>query len=81
LTVEGYFAGGSGGSSARKNFQTAGQIPGGATVERGVESDFSQSRVVQLDLNDPDPAVATRAAAAIGAYYKEAQVAVTDPVP
>ena len=36
LTVEGYFASASGGASERKNFQTAGQIPGGATVEREV---------------------------------------------
>jgi len=79
LTVEGYFAGGSGGAAARKNFQTAGQIPGGATVEREVESDFSQSRVVQIDLNDPDPAVATRAGAAISAHFHEAQVVVVDP--
>lgn len=79
LTVEGYFAGGSGGASARKNFQTAGQIPGGATVEREVESDFAQSRVVQIDLNDPDPAVATGAAAAISAHYQGAQVVVVDP--
>jgi len=79
LTIEGYFAGASGGAAARKNFQTAGQIPGGATVEREVESDFSQSRVVQIDLNDPDPTVATRAAAAISAHYQEAQVVVVDP--
>jgi len=79
LTIEGYFAGASGGAAARKNFQTAGQIPGGATVEREVESDFSQSRVVQIDLNDPDPTVATRAAAAISAQYQEAQVVVVDP--
>jgi len=79
LTIEGYFAGASGGAAARKNFQTAGQIPGGATVEREVESDFSQSRVVQIDFNDPDPTVATRAAAAISAHYQEAQVMVVDP--
>ncbi|HEY6393875.1 MAG TPA: flagellar basal body P-ring protein FlgI, partial [Candidatus Binataceae bacterium] len=79
ITVEGYFAGGAGGSSARKNFTTAGQIPGGATVEREVPSDFAGSQTLQLDLDDPDPGVATRAAWAIGARYKNAMVAVTDP--
>lgn len=79
ITIEGFFAGASGGASARKNFQTAGQIPAGATVEREVESDFAQQRVVQLDLNDPDAAVAMRTAAALGAHFKEAQVAVVDP--
>lgn len=79
ITVEGYFAGGSGGSSARKNFTTAGQIPGGATVEREVPSDFAGVRNVQLDLDDPDSGVAMRAAWAIGQRYKDVQVAVGDP--
>src|SRR5208283_1882718 len=43
VTIEGYFAAAQGGASERKNFQTAGQIPGGATVEREVEDDFGKS--------------------------------------
>jgi len=79
ITVEGYFAGGAGGSSARKNFTTAGQIPGGATIEREVQSDFAGSSNLQLDLDDPDPAVAMRAAYAIQQRYRDVSVLVNDP--
>jgi flagellar P-ring protein FlgI len=79
VSVEGYFASATGGASARKNFQTAGQIPGGATVEREVPNDFAAQRSLQLDLDDPDAGVATRAAAAISAKINEAQTAVMDP--
>ncbi len=79
LTVEGYFAGASGGASERKNFQTAGQIPGGATVEREVPEDFAGLRTLQLDLDNPDPGVAERAAAAITSRMPQAEAAVMDP--
>jgi flagellar P-ring protein precursor FlgI len=79
LTIEGYFAGGAGGSASRKNFQTAGQIPGGATVEREVPNGFADSRDIQIDLNEPDATVAIRAADAISARFKDVQVAVMDP--
>ncbi len=79
LTVEGYFAAAAGGASERKNFQTAGQIPGGATVEREVSESFGANQHLQLDLNDPDAAVAMRAADAIMQRYSEARVAVLDP--
>jgi len=79
ITIEGYFAGASGGASSSKNFQTVGQIPAGATVEREVPNDFARNGALELDLNDPDPTVAMRAAYAINARYKEARVAVLDP--
>jgi len=79
LTVEGYFAAAAGGASERKNFQTAGQIPGGATVEREVAENFGQNQHLQLDLNDPDAAVAMRAADAIMQRYNDAHVTVLDP--
>src|SRR5580704_6467104 len=79
LTVEGYFASASGGASERKNFQTAGQIPGGATVEREVPDDFGHNHELELDLNDPDALVAMRAADAINRRYKGIAVAVLDP--
>jgi flagellar P-ring protein FlgI len=79
LTLEGYFAAASGGASERKNFQTAGQIPGGATVEREVEDNFGKSRQLEIDLNDPDAAVAMRAAEAIRDHYDDATVDVLDP--
>jgi flagellar P-ring protein FlgI len=79
LTIEGYFAAATGGASERKNFQTAGQIPGGATVEREVPNDFTRARIVQVDLDDPNAGVAVRAADAITTRFREAQVAVVDP--
>src|ERR1019366_2214210 len=79
ITIEGYFASASGGASERKNFQTAGQIPGGATVEREVADDFGHNHELELDLNDPDAAVAIRAADAITRRYKDIAVAVMDP--
>jgi flagellar P-ring protein FlgI len=79
LTVEGYFANAAGGSSERKNFQTAGQIPGGATVEREIPNPFAQQRTLQIDLDDPDAAVATHAAEAITSKFGDAQTAVMDP--
>ncbi len=79
VTIEGYFAAASGGASERKNFQTAGQIPGGATVEREVEDNFGKSQKLELDLNDPDAAVAIRAATAIRDRYDDVVVDVVDP--
>ena len=79
ITVEGYFASASGGASERKNFQTAGQIPGGATVEREVANDFGHNQQLEVDLNDPDAAVAMRASDAITRRFKDIAVAVTDP--
>ncbi len=79
ITVEGYFASAAGGASERKNFQTGGQIPGGATVEREVANDFGHNHQLEVDLNDPDAGVAMRAADAITRRFKDIAVAVTDP--
>jgi flagellar P-ring protein FlgI len=79
VTIEGYFAAAAGGASERKNFQTAGQIPGGATVEREVADNFGKSQQLEIDLNDPDAAVAMRAADAIRDRYEEVRVNVVDP--
>jgi flagellar P-ring protein FlgI len=79
ITIEGFFAGAAGGASARKNFQTAGQVAGGVTIEREVPNDFGKLRTVQIDLDDPDSGLAQRAASALASQYKEAQVSVTDP--
>jgi flagellar P-ring protein FlgI len=79
LTIEGYFAAATGGASERKNFQTAGQIPGGATIEREVVNDFARQRTLQLDFDNPDADVAMRAASAITARFKDARTGVMDP--
>lgn len=79
ITLEGYFAAAAGGASERKNFQTAGQIPGGATVEREVVENFGHDQHLEVDLNDPDASVALRAADAIRERYEDVRVDVTDP--
>jgi flagellar P-ring protein precursor FlgI len=79
LSIEGYFEAAAGGASERKNFQTAGQIPGGATVEREVSNDFANQRQLQLDFDYPDPDVTMRAADAITTRFKDAQAAAMDP--
>jgi flagellar P-ring protein precursor FlgI len=79
LTMAGFFTGGSGGAAVKKNFQTAGSIPGGATVEREVRENFAASGSVEIELDHPDAALAENAAGAIGRRFKQSQVAVMDP--
>ncbi|HLW72260.1 MAG TPA: flagellar basal body P-ring protein FlgI [Candidatus Binataceae bacterium] len=79
ISVEGYFANASGGASERKNFQTAGQVPGGATVERAIPNDFSALRKLELDFEDPSAAVAAHAAGAIIGKFPDAHTAILDP--
>lgn len=79
VTIEGFFASASGGASARKNFPTAGQIPNAATVEREVPNDFARMRTLELEIDDPNPTVAVRAADAIASRFKDARVVINDP--
>jgi len=79
ITIEGYFAGAGGGASSRKNFQTAGQIPNGATVERQVANDFAKMRELELQIDDPNPTVAVRAADAISRHFADVRIALADP--
>jgi flagellar P-ring protein FlgI len=79
VSVEGFFASATGGATARKNFTTAGTVPSGATVERQVPNDFASSRTVSLALDDAEPALAERVAAAIGARFYDATVRVVNP--
>lgn len=79
LTIEGYFASAGGGASSRKNFQTAGQIPNGATIERQVPNDFARMRALELEINDANATVAVRAADAISKRFADAQVTLDDP--
>lgn len=79
VTLGGFFAGGAGGASAKKNFQTVGRIPGGATVERQIHEDFAAMRTVVVELDTPSSMVAENAADVIAKRFKHAQVAVMDP--
>ncbi len=79
LTIEGYFAGAGSGASSRKNFQTVGQIPNGATIERQIANDFAKMRELELEIDDPNPTVAVRAADAISRRFTDARVTLNDP--
>ncbi|MGO9356787.1 MAG: flagellar basal body P-ring protein FlgI [Xanthobacteraceae bacterium] len=79
ITIEGYFAGAGAGASSRKNFQTVGQIPNGATVEHTVANDFAKMRELEIEIDDPNPTVAVRAADAIAKRYADARVILRDP--
>jgi len=55
----------SGGAAQQINQLAAGRIPAGATVEREVGSDFAQSDVIRLELQDTDFGTATKIVRAI----------------
>ncbi len=65
VTVGGVTAGGQSGSSIQVNIPSAGRIPNGATVERTVETPFTRTDTVTLNLHSPDFTTAERVAQAI----------------
>ncbi|GGX50566.1 flagellar basal body P-ring protein FlgI [Saccharospirillum salsuginis] len=65
LVVSGFGAEGQDGSSISVNVQSAGRIPSGAIVERGVENTFSQGDYLTFNLHRPDFTTAKRMAATI----------------
>ena len=70
LLVGGFAAAGAAGSVA-KNIVTVGRIPGGAIVERDVETDFvAGGTQVNLLLRNPDFTTSERMAGAINAAFK-----------
>lgn len=65
LLVSGFGAEGADGSSVTVNVPSAGRIPNGATVERGVPSPFGTAPVVVMNLHTADFTTAQRVAASI----------------
>lgn len=65
LIVSGFGVSGRDGSRIAVNVPSGGRIPGGATVEREVPSDFATAPAVTLNLNAPDFTTATRLAEGI----------------
>ncbi len=78
VSIAGYFAG-SNGASVSTNFQTSGQIAGGATVERELNDNFPDNGPLELDLNDPDPALAEQVARGIGGNIRQVSAVVRSP--
>jgi flagellar P-ring protein precursor FlgI len=60
MVVSGFGVSGKDGSRIAINVPSAGRIPGGASVEREVPSNFSSSPFVMLNLNTPDFTTASR---------------------
>lgn len=58
-----------GGSSAKKNFVTAGRVPEGGIVERGAPTKLVYDGKIYFDLNQPDITTATRVASKINENY------------
>ena len=65
LIVSGFGAEGADGSSVTVNVPSAGRIPNGGTVERGVASPFGQDPRLVMNLNGPDFTTAQRVANSI----------------
>lgn len=65
LIVSGVGAEGADGTSVTVNVPSVARIPNGATVERTVDTDFTDKRVLILNLHDPDFTTAHRVAQAI----------------
>jgi len=65
MVVSGFGAEGADGSSVTVNVPSAGRIPNGAIVERGVPSPFGTEPVMVMNLNSPDFTTAQRVAVSI----------------
>lgn len=65
LVIPGLSAQGRSGASVTVNTPTTGRVPGGATIEREVETDFAATPTVRLNLKRPDFQTATNIVDAI----------------
>ncbi len=80
LIVGGFGASGDDGSSVTVNIPSAGRIPNGATVERGVPSDFLTQEAVVLNLHTPDFTTSNRLARQINETMGEGTAESVDAV-
>ncbi len=69
ITIGG-FSEESGGASASKNHPTVGKVPGGATIERELNFDFSLVEDLTYSLHNPDFTTANRIARAVNSELK-----------
>ncbi len=67
------------GERLRKNFALAGRVPGGAIIERGLQSTFLQEQNLELLLREPDFTSAVRIAEAINAGIGSQMAKPADP--
>lgn len=69
LVVGGLNAQGNSGSSVAINSANAGRIPGGATVERAIPTDFAERKEITLNIREPSFQTATKIVDAINAKF------------
>lgn len=70
----------SGENEVRKNHSTIGRIPGGATIEKDMKTNYlTLANTVSFVLSQPDFATATSIAKQINQYFSEEFATVTDP--
>lgn len=80
MIVSGFGAEGSDGSSVTVNVPSAGRIPNGAIVERGVPTPFGTEPVMVMNLNSPDFTTAQRVATSINTSMGEGTAKPMDAV-
>jgi flagellar P-ring protein precursor FlgI len=80
LIVSGFGAEGADGSSVTVNMPSAGRIPNGAIVERGVPSPFATAPVMVMNLHSPDFTTAQRVGASINEAFGEGTAQPMDAV-
>lgn len=78
ISVGGFTAGG-GGASVTKNHTTVARMPGGAIVEQGVTMSLTDGKSINVLLNDPDFATASRVAHAIEERLGQGSATALDP--
>lgn len=71
LSIGGYEVNAGAGNTRRKNHVTAGRVPNGAIVERGVGFKLQDKEELKLVLNSPDFTTATNVSDAINAEFGE----------
>ncbi len=79
ISISGFTASGSSGSSVTQNIPTAGRISGGAIVEREVPFQLAGMTKTRLSLRNPDFTTARRIADAINQYAKGTVAAAQNP--
>lgn len=80
VLVNGFGASGADGSSVTVNIPSSGRIPGGATVERAVATNFDSQPFVTLNLDTPSFTTATRLTAVINKTFGTGTAAALDSV-
>jgi flagellar P-ring protein precursor FlgI len=78
VTIGGFAASGAAGGGVTKNHTTAGRITNGATVEKELPYEFQKSRMLTINLYQPDFTTSTHLAEVINTSMKNVEVKLLD---